>query len=63
MDTADSEASMFPNMDGLVQFQSLNIILKKNKSKLGLGEERTESLLCFVEVKLMTNSSVRVGHF
>lgn len=40
-----------------MQFQSLNVILK-TKSNLGLGEECMESLLCFVEVKLTTDSSV-----
>lgn len=51
---------MFPNVDAPVQFQSLSIIYKaKPKSHLDLGEGCTESSLCFVEVKLMTNSSVR----
>lgn len=44
---ADSEASMFPDMDALVQFQSLSVILKnqiKSWSWGGMHEKFT--LLC-----------------
>lgn len=59
-DSADREASVFPSVDAPVQFLSLSRIFKaKSKSHLSLGEGCMGSLLCFVEVKLMTNSSVR----